>query len=404
VKTLESEDTLQMAPSRHYRLDFLDGIRGLAALFVVLHHIYFNAVVDFPPSHVLGALTYFLYLGRGAVDVFIVLSGYCLMLPIARSQTGKMAGGLREFFKRRARRILPPYYGALILSLVTIAFCPNLRTMPGTLWDGVYPAFTPSVVWSHLLLVQNLNPNWAHRVDYPMWSVASEWQIYGVFALVLLPVHRRFGIIWATATAFAISFILRVLFPVALSAASPHFIGLFALGMAGADLSFSGDSRQTRFYQNLNWGILAALFCVPLCAPRGLFSHLPFEASLWKDLFMGLATLCLLLFCTRIMTGARREKPPILLNALQGRFALSLGAFSYSMYLIHAPIIALVQAFVRRLAMPSTLSLAVDFLVAIPVVLGASYVFSQVFERPFLKARTRIPDGLALSAGKRADL
>jgi len=96
------------------KLEFLDGLRGLAAFYVLLHHLY-------DPFGIPRALTYplsILRFGHYAVGAFIVLSGYCLMLPIVRSTDGKISGGTFHFFKRRAMRILPPYYAALILSLV----------------------------------------------------------------------------------------------------------------------------------------------------------------------------------------------------------------------------------------------------------------------------------------------
>ena len=50
---------------------------------------------------------------------FIVLSGYSLMIPAARNG-GELVGGFRRYIFRRARRILPPYYAALICSIALI--------------------------------------------------------------------------------------------------------------------------------------------------------------------------------------------------------------------------------------------------------------------------------------------
>src|SRR5689334_14248080 len=88
-----------------HRLAFLDGIRGLAALYVVFHHAYL-----FTRSDRSSAITQELWgQGRVAVDIFIVLSGFCLMLPVVQSSVKCVPGGFLKYFLRRAARILPAY-------------------------------------------------------------------------------------------------------------------------------------------------------------------------------------------------------------------------------------------------------------------------------------------------------
>src|SRR4051794_25368043 len=57
-------------------LAFVDGLRALAALYVVMHHIWYNA----PLTGAFGSAMDIWRFGRYAVDLFIVLSGFCLML------------------------------------------------------------------------------------------------------------------------------------------------------------------------------------------------------------------------------------------------------------------------------------------------------------------------------------
>ncbi len=108
--------------SQRVRLHYLDGVRGLAALFVVWHHVWQFVVVHNAGKALPAWFRAFapLKLGGFGVAVFIVLSGYCLTIPVARSTALDLAGGLRGFAFRRARRILPPYYAALILSAVLV--------------------------------------------------------------------------------------------------------------------------------------------------------------------------------------------------------------------------------------------------------------------------------------------
>ena len=86
-----------------------------ADLFVVLDHVYLRAWPGFPADRApfwAGALIY----GRFAVIVFIALSGFSLALPPARS--GWRLDSLATFARRRAWRILPPYWAALIFSVI----------------------------------------------------------------------------------------------------------------------------------------------------------------------------------------------------------------------------------------------------------------------------------------------
>ncbi len=383
------------APPPRLRLDYLDGLRGLAALYVVLHHAYYGLTAEASLPPLVTRLTYWLYLGRSAVDIFIVLSGYCLMLPVVRSGAGRLQGGVLRFLQRRARRILPPFYAAMGVTLLLIALVPALHDLshPDALWSEALPAFTPGVIVSHLLVIHNFDPRWHSKIDYPMWSVATEWQIYFLFPLLLLPLWRRFGSAAAVAAAFLIGFALLVLFFDRFSGVSPQFLGLFALGMAAADLNFSPKISLFLCRERLSWGWLAALLVAGLVVVSLWHTSWPLALAV-KDVLVGAATACLLVFCTRHLTrrhetataqsvSDRRDTPPVL-RLLESRPAIELGVFSYSLYLIHAPVLAVCQSFVRQRGLSPTLGLTLMLGAGVPLALLCSYLFHLVFERPFL--------------------
>jgi peptidoglycan/LPS O-acetylase OafA/YrhL len=103
-------------------IDFLDGIRGLACLYVAMYHaaIFAGHYGLARASHgeeysALGnAIKFLTSFGHYGVAVFIVLSGFCLAIPVARDAGLNLRGGIGEYLKRRARRILPTYYAAPI--------------------------------------------------------------------------------------------------------------------------------------------------------------------------------------------------------------------------------------------------------------------------------------------------
>src|SRR5450432_2805759 len=174
------------------RLHFLDGLRGLACFYVLLFHA---STPHIPYGGELSPWMKFVSLcisrGHFSVVFFIVLSGFSIMLPIARSGTWQLNGGFASYARRRARRILPPYYAALFLSVGLVLAYNVISRRHGLGPPVVEDALSAGSIISHVLLLHNLSFDWAFRINGPLWSVATEWQIYFVFALFLLPLWRR---------------------------------------------------------------------------------------------------------------------------------------------------------------------------------------------------------------------
>ena len=75
------------------RVEWLDSIRGAAALFVVLHHTWLSVWPSYPRTTGPSWLGWLLY-GHLAVAVFIVVSGFSLSLaPVRRGDTSQVGGG-----------------------------------------------------------------------------------------------------------------------------------------------------------------------------------------------------------------------------------------------------------------------------------------------------------------------
>ena len=384
--------TTAAAPREHrrIRLEYLDGLRGLSALYVTVFH----AWLCWTMSGGYSALAYYssvwISFGRQAVAVFIVLSGYCLMLPVIRAADQSLPGGALEYFKRRAWRILPPYYGALLFSLAAMAVLPLWINTANSWWGTMEPAFGTGNLIGHVLLVHNLSDEWVFRINSPMWSVAMEWQIYFLFPLVLLPVWRRAGILALVLTAFAIG-----LFPVLvlkrLAWTAPWFIGHFALGMAGAAIGFSTDKAMTALRWRISWGLLAALGGLAFVGINVV--SLRVALADWKyvfltDVIVGAATICLMIFSTRYLTDEPSDSSrPTALRLLESPLATSLGKFSYSLYLIHGPIVGGVHVILRQLGVSSSILFWGMMLVSVPLSLVTAYGFYLLFEKPVLERR-----------------
>jgi len=392
-KTLDTavvESSRKSNSSTH--LGFLDGIRGLAAIYVAFFHaMLFTGKQDivFPPS--MAPLTWVLSYGHYSVAVFIVLSGFCLMLPVAQSADGNLRGGLLSYFQRRARRILPPYYIALLLFIALIALVPVMQQPSGTVWDNKIPVDTQAIA-SHLLLVHNLSSTLSIRIDGPMWSVATEWQIYFIFPFVLLPLRRRWGIFAAVIGAVILGLaphFLHVAVHRVPSFDSAHFwyIGLFAFGMAAAEIAFSNHIRIVQLRERIRWReimmascLLAAIALVPLGSRVETKPYL-------AESIVGLAVASVLL--NWALRAKRNEPASLLVRICESRLAISAGVASYSFYLIHSPLLGLINLITLSTPMSSGVRLLMMLLIAVPLALSVSLLFHVLVERRFLPGHIR---------------
>ncbi len=373
------------------RLHFLDGLRGLACLYVLLFHAsrphipYAGAL-----SPGMRFLTAWISRGQFSVVFFIVLSGYSIMLPIARAGNGRLVGGFREYVRRRARRILPPYYVALVLSGGLILIYNEYSRRHGL--DSVAnDPLGPGSVISHLLLVHNARFDWAFRINGPMWSVATEWQIYFLFALVLLPLLRKAGSLTSVAIAWVLGSLPFFLLPAdeGFFWACPWFMGSFMLGAWGAVIGFSPTHQHSWLRLQAPWGAFAFI-----CFGVIVFLVATGRADSWSlpivHLIVSLFAFCLINACTRrLATSDARSSP--LLRTLSSTPLVYLGGFSYSLYLIQHPVLRLAEKVVARITSDWDTNIQIHLLAVVPATIALAWLFAELFERPFSSGGIVLP-------------
>ncbi len=316
------------------------------------------------------------------------------MLPVVQSAEGQLRGGVRDYLKRRARRILPPYYAALFLSCLLLLLWNRLQPGQGpSLEDESWRmGFTPGNLLAHLLLIHNWRFGWVGSFDPPMWSVAMEWQIYFLFPLLLLPLWRRFGSPAAILSGFLVGLAPHFLLPKSLNLdwTCPWYLGLFALGMAAADLSFSRQTAAVRWKARVPWGVILLLLLL-VCGLR-IQHAFPgrWVANTWQtDPLIGVIAACLLLYGAQLAGQSEGKRRPLFLRLLESRWAVALGVISYSLYLAHFPLMAALDWILMRQHLPTRVYLAVFWGLGVPLVLGLTYLFHLAFERPFLPLHYR---------------
>jgi len=340
------------------RYELLDGLRGLAALTVVLHHL-----------QVFGA-------GHFAVMVFFVISGYCIT---AAAESCRQSGiGFGAFMRRRVTRIYPPY-------LLAIAFFTLTRLAKIAL--GEHNDLRRSVV----VWVQNLTlTQWVSDVFHPVasstdnktlfvtafWSLNYEEQFYFVMAIaLLLAIRRRVPLIAPVSILAVVGLIWNWAIPGNWSCGV--FIEYwvhFALGSTLFLILCRYTERRARFAFVALIALLGAA-----CAGRILHWNGPDgnDLSAMVELsFLSTVTLALFLrpFSERI------SRSPL------WRPIAGIGAISYSLYLIHQfnlTAVAAAAAYVSPKGTPRGLVIGIMVLMH----LALATVFWYFCERPFLKKR-----------------
>jgi peptidoglycan/LPS O-acetylase OafA/YrhL len=271
-----------------------------------------------------------------AVDAFIVISGFCLMLPVAKRDNFTLKGGWTLYLYRRAKRILPPYYCALLIALVMAGIrfwicAPNSES-----WYIQHIDFRPSAILAHVFLIQNMWDPWARAVDGPTWSVATEFQIYLLFPLILLPLWRRCSPLMVVCLGYGAGIGLMFwTFGGHRSGLTgcAWYVGLFAMGMAASQWHVLSRSAKPRPY--LAVGAIALIVLVAVIIGTQTWNGF---LMAYLDFAVGGAAACALAYFSSFEPGERRG---MAMRILEWKPLVMVGAFSYSLYLIHAPLLNL---------------------------------------------------------------
>src|SRR5579864_6613418 len=185
--------SVQTQPQKSGYLSHLDGLRGLAALWVLLAHCmiwggwYWHRMPD----------------PKIAVDVFMILSGYLMVHQwyAKREEDGKVTSTtIVRFYIRRFFRIAPLYYAVVIFTFASSRWFIHGYEMlkaANHLW-GVFDFGTMHFDWAsfvaHVTFLFGLMPRYASSICLPDWSIGLEMQFNAAFPLLLLG-FRRVGVV-----------------------------------------------------------------------------------------------------------------------------------------------------------------------------------------------------------------
>jgi peptidoglycan/LPS O-acetylase OafA/YrhL len=371
----------------------LTGVRAFAALWVFVFHGWLNAgspalrlpVLDFD----LSPLARFGWLG---VDVFFVLSGFLLTRQhLARlERPGAAARGAfarafgdryATYLKRRILRVYPAYYASLAALLALAA-------------AGVYGRLPERLDLAlHLAMAHNVVDRYVATMNGVFWTLPFEWSFYLVFPFLFV-LLRRHGALALYAGALAVVLLVKGIIVVMqngyLQLYLPIRLDAFVAGMCGGAYAAT-HALSRRGASSLFVAGALLLFATPWVFANHASVHHHYDpAGYLRPLWIQAAIVALLLG----VSGARHAGVALLDN----RVAVGLGLVSYSIYLVHVPILELVP----RLVAPGApvAPLARNFAIALPLVLAVATLWYLAFERPFQRSVGSHPIGFAATLAR----
>ena len=350
VMAADGAKTAVAAKPGHYPA--LDSLRGVAALLVVFHHLGVSYRDLFNPQGLAGLITKaVIYPGHPAVLMFFVLSGFVLQLSHGRASSNQYW----HYVLRRTMRIFPAMLASLVLAVVLLR--------PATEYYGPWLLACANGDHSWTGLLRNasllLTRSGDASFNVVLWSLAYEWRVSLVFPLLAILAIRY---PWYVAAAMLPVYVLARFGLVSLGFDAPYII----------NNTTAGTILVTFFYlPAFLMGMLLAVWI----GKRQSFPRIP----LWLEGLWLLAVVAPYYFVKEDFALALGAALLIALIVCGGRLnlllrnaaALWLGKVSYSLYLVHFPIVMFFVSFYPTL----------PFAAVVALTLVSSLALAEVFHR-----------------------
>ena len=371
-------------------LSNLTPLRGIAALLTVIFHVDLmlgmggDLLLKFKDSFLINRM----YL---MVDFFFVLSGFIMLHVYGKWFADSVSGSeFKRFTIARFARVYP-------LHFVTLLYCIGLKIVtlvnnaPAGPMDAVSNDF--ATIPSHLLLLHSMNVNEWFTWNNASWSISTEWWMYMLFPFLVRPfsklgaLGRTMVVLSCFAGYLAITFWIV---PIVTEPASMPFVRV--------------DPALMSINVSYQYGFLRCLFGFVL----GMVMYLGYQQNWGKSwlangyTFLGLTfglALCLHLAVPDVFSVA--FFPLILLSAAYGSRNMNtffgstslqrLGDWSFSIYLVHQPLMYTIQAIMTLTAPPNAAGpppkpdMLTGWLIClgfIGITLGVSYLTYRFVEVP----------------------
>jgi peptidoglycan/LPS O-acetylase OafA/YrhL len=345
------------------RITSLDAVRGIAALLVVIAHC-IGTNPTRPPWSVAFPLS-LLDAGDGAVIVFFALSGCVLFLSLEH----QTRFSYRAYVIRRVFRIYPAFVVSILGSAALCALVQPHDVSGVSAWFNAHWQSPPTaaMIAGHLAMTDLSR---LRQLDSVMWSLVHELRISFVFPLITLCVIRNWRLAIAASTLISVACVVfERHHPISWAfdlVGTLSYVFLFAAGAALAQHAHVVRHTLRRaplWLQIVLWIVALRLVTVPV------------------EQYDMLATAVGALMIIALAFGVPATDRLLSTNA----FCLWLGRVSYSLYLVHFPILlSCVHLFHAQLPLPAI------FVVTITLSLAVADVMNRLVEKPAISLGRRL--------------
>lgn len=363
------------APASGDYLPALTGLRFWLAVWVILHHIcgkgmMLEAWANTLPAPVLRVI----HGGYLAVQTFFVLSGFVLARTYAQAKWDRRSLG--RFFTARFARIYPVYFVSLIILSPFI-----IEMMLAPVWT---PAQRATLLTNYLLVLQGWTGSLGVGWNTPAWSLSCEFFFYLWFPVLFVALRN------ARWRAISVAMVFAILLPIVLDHSGVPWswkpiyqFGDFVAGIAAARIFALIGGRR-------GWKKRGYWLYVPAVILGGwLIIHPTAVNGTGADLNTFLRPLNAAMLVGFALSGGWIAK------WLSGRIVDFLGKASYSMYVLHVPILWWTgRYFVHGKMHPPLPIGAAIYLSLVVVVAGLVYHWLEAPASVWIRARQK-----RLSAG-----
>ncbi|QDS96099.1 Acyltransferase family protein [Roseimaritima multifibrata] len=333
------------------RFLFVDGLRGVAATWVVLFHAYKGGHLPNLAATLPDWLLIFLFQwGKFGVAIFFVLSGFVIAHSLRDAAV--TPGYLVRFMARRSIRLDPPYFASIILVLALAFVSAKVKHE-----EIILPK--PQVVAAHLVYLQDLLG--MEQISDVFWTLCYEIQFYLVLC-ILLGLSQFFGR-KGRAIVFIPAAIVSLIWGLGIITQNP-IQGLFV---------------------NLWYGFLLGVFSYWAWAkkiPKAWFTTYAaviLASAVYRvDKF---AIVCVSTATLLFICGETNRME----HWLKWRWIQFFGLVSYSLYLIHNPITGASFFLLKKKIPATTANEYLMLCIAVGICLATAFVMWFVVERPFIK-------------------